>query len=132
MDGFFFFFQPTYGRPNSFPDPQIEEKCTDFIFSSTFECLELELNHVSKFHVRTLKIERGTAILVKSWPLWPAQLVLVTRIITLLACLLIVLYETGGSVRGFEPVGVSVVGIVVGVQRSTSSSVARELVRFSS
>ena len=43
-------------------------KSAPFCFSSTFGCFdELELNHVSKFHVRTLKTERGTAILVKSW-----------------------------------------------------------------
>ena len=42
-------------------------KCL-FFFVSTFACLdEPELNHVSKVQLRTLKIERGTAILVKSW-----------------------------------------------------------------
>ena len=44
-------------------------KCLFFLVS-TFACLdEPELNHVSKVQFRTLKIERGTAILVKSWPL---------------------------------------------------------------
>ena len=44
-------------------------KCFFFLVS-TFACLdEPELNHVSKVQFRTLKIERGTAILVKSWHL---------------------------------------------------------------
>ena len=69
---FFFFFSPHMaGRMFSLilKLGKSAPKCL-FFFVSTFACLdEPELNHVSKVKVRTLKIERGTATLVKSWPL---------------------------------------------------------------
>ena len=69
---FFFFFSPHMaGRMFSLilKLGKKAPKCL-FFFLSTFACLdEPELNHVSKVQLRTLKIERGTAILVKSWPL---------------------------------------------------------------
>ena len=72
VDFFFFFFSPHMaGRMFSLilKLGKSAPKCL-FFFVSTFACLdEPELNHVSKVQFRTLKIERGTAILVKSWPL---------------------------------------------------------------
>ena len=73
VDTFLFFFSAHIWPAEWFPWSSNWETVHQNVFVfcvSIFACLdEPELNHVSKVQFRTLKIERGTAILVKSWPL---------------------------------------------------------------
>ena len=75
-----FFFQPTYGRPNGFPDPQIEEKCT-FFFSSTF-WVSWWAPAKSRVKISGLNSQNwaGHSDISKIMASWPAQLVIVLHI----------------------------------------------------
>ena len=75
---FFFFFQPTYGRPNVFPDPQIGKKCTKmFVFFCVHLCVSWWARAQSrvKSSISNSQNWAGHSDIGKIMASWPAQLV---------------------------------------------------------
>ena len=79
VDTFFVvFFQPTYGRPNVFPDPQIGKKCTKMFF---FFCVHLCVSWWAraqsrvKSSISNSQNWAGQSDISKIMASWPAQLV---------------------------------------------------------
>ena len=90
---FFFFFQPTYGRPNVFPDPQIGKKCTKmFFFFCVHLCVSWWARAQSRVKSSTSNSQNwaGHSDIGKIMASWPAQLVtrsFWTRILLVLSVL---------------------------------------------